>query len=61
MGISIDTGSVEWNRKIDSSDNPAVKKRDVNMDEKPTKVTLKRKIKLEKLKQDMKKKTGRYF
>ena len=31
------------------------------VDEKPTKVTLKRKIKLEKLKQDMKKKTGRYF
>ena len=50
VGISIDTDAIEWNRKIDSSDNSVVKKGDVNIDEKPTKVTLKQKLKLEKLK-----------
>lgn len=59
VGISIDTGAIEWNRKIDSSDNSVVKKGDVNIDEKLTKVTLKQKLKLEKLKQDMKKKRNK--
>ena len=47
-------------KKIDSIDNAVVKSKDVNMDEKTVKFTLKRKIKLKKLKQDVKK-ARRYF